>query len=132
MDLKRGKGDSQAGPDERFSGQVWLEVLSPATSPAGLEIFSVHFAPGARTAWHAHPKGQVLMVTDGQGLVQSRGGQAEDIRTGDTVVAAPGEWHWHGAGPSTYMTHTAVQGAGPNGATAEWGEHVSDEDYLGG
>ena len=132
MEVKKGKGETRLAPPDRFTGQVWLEVLAPPGSAAGLEVFSVHFAPGARTAWHAHPHGQVLMVTDGQGLVQSRGGEVAEIGTGDTVVAEPGEWHWHGAGPRTYMTHTAVQGPGPDGATADWGEPVSDEEYPAG
>ena len=129
---QKGKGPTKAAPAERFTGDVWLEVLVPPTSGPGLEVFSVHFPPGARTAWHSHPVGQVLLVTDGSGLVQSRGGVAEHIHTGDTVVVEAGEWHWHGAGPQTYMTHVAVQGAGPDGSTSDWGEHVSDDEYPTG
>jgi quercetin dioxygenase-like cupin family protein len=92
-------------------------------------VLSVHFAPRARTAWHRHPFGQVLHVTEGAGLVQSRGGEPEAIRAGDTVQAGAGEWHWHGAGPGTFMTHLAVQEADENGQTSEWGEHVTDDEY---
>ena len=89
----------------------------------------MHFTPGARTAWHEHPRGQILHVLEGSGRVQSRGGPVEEIRAGDTVVAEPGEWHWHGAGPGAFMTHLALQEAGDDGAHAHWGDHVSDEDY---
>jgi quercetin dioxygenase-like cupin family protein len=86
----------------------------------------VHFTPGARTAWHSHPHGQLLHVTEGAGLVQSRGGAREQIKAGDTVESAPGEWHWHGATPTTFMTHIAV-----SDGTTEWAEHVTDEEYRG-
>ena len=97
--------------------------------PARVRVLSVHFAPGARTAWHRHPFGQVLHVSEGAGLVQSRGGEPEAIRAGDTVQAAAGEWHWHGAGPGTFMTHLAVQETGADGQSTEWGDHVSDDEY---
>jgi quercetin dioxygenase-like cupin family protein len=89
-------------------------------------MLRVRFSPGARTAWHAHPQGQILHVIDGTGLVQERGGQVREIRPGDTVWTGADEWHWHGAGPRTFMTHIAVQQA-VDGVTAEWGEHVSSE-----
>jgi len=106
------------------------EIAAPAP-PARTRVLSVHFAPGARTAWHRHPFGQILHVTEGAGLVQSRDGEAEAIGAGDTVQAAAGEWHWHGAGPGTFMTHLAVQEADADGRTTEWGEHVTDEEYQG-
>jgi quercetin dioxygenase-like cupin family protein len=129
MEVRNRSGEAQAGPRERFVGAVAMEPLVPHSVGPGLEVASVHFSPGARTNWHAHPKGQVLLVTDGAGLAQSRGGEVHHIHMGDAVVAEAGEWHWHGAGPSTYLTHTAIQPAGADGATAEWGEPVTDEEY---
>jgi quercetin dioxygenase-like cupin family protein len=94
-------------------------------------MLSIHFAPGGRTAWHHHPFGQILHVTEGEGLVQRRGGGREPIGAGDTVQAEAGEWHWHGAGPGTFMTHLAVQEADDDGQTTYWGEHVTDDEYRG-
>ena len=129
MEIRRKRADSTPGPPEWFTGQVWMDEIAAPVPPSRTRVFSVHFAPGARTAWHRHPFGQVLHVTDGDGLVQSRGGAAEAIRAGDTVQAAAGEWHWHGAGPGTFMTHLAVQEADADGRTTEWGEHVTDAEY---
>lgn len=132
MEVRKRSGKAIAGPPERFVGPVTMEPLVPHSVGPELEIASVHFPPGARTNWHAHPRGQVLLVTDGAGLVQSRGGEVQDIHMGDAVVAEAGEWHWHGAGPSTYLTHTAIQPAGADGSTADWGEPVTDEQYRAG
>jgi quercetin dioxygenase-like cupin family protein len=123
MEITRKPQDSAKAPAERFTGDVWMDALG-ATEHT--EVRSVHFTPGARTAWHAHPHGQLLHVTEGVGLVQSRGGAREGLRAGDSVEAAPGEWHWHGAAPTTFMTHIAV-----SDGTTEWAEHVTDEDYHG-
>jgi quercetin dioxygenase-like cupin family protein len=91
----------------------------------------VHFSPGARTAWHAHPLGQVLHVLDGVGRVQAEGGPVVEIRPGDTVLAGPGEMHWHGAAPDRLMSHIAIQERDPaTGETTIWSGHVTDEDYL--
>jgi quercetin dioxygenase-like cupin family protein len=90
-------------------------------------LASVHFAPGARTAWHNHPKGQTLYVTEGVALVQDRGGPAEEVPAGQTVVTEAGVWHWHGAAPRQFMTHLAVYEGAP-----EWGDLVSDGEYLAG
>src|SRR6266702_3783685 len=122
MRIWRGGQDSERGPSEQVTGTVWLDRIATPSEESPVAVFSVHFAPGAHTAWHAHPRGQVLHVTEGAGLVQRRGGPVEQIRAGDTVRAEAGEWHWHGAGPGTFMTHLAVQEA-VDGATAEWGEH---------
>jgi quercetin dioxygenase-like cupin family protein len=93
---------------------------------SGMQVSSVHFSPGARTAWHAHPGGQTLHVTEGVGRVQERGGPVEEIRAGETVIAEAGEWHWHGGAPHHFMTHIAVYEG-----EAEWGDHVTDDEYLG-
>ncbi|MFH8345277.1 cupin domain-containing protein [Streptomyces sp. NPDC018045] len=124
MEITRSRADSQAGPAERFTGTVWLDELAAPPAPSRLRMFSVHFAPGARTAWHRHPHGQVLHVTEGAGLVQRRGGPVEEIRAGDTVWTGPDEWHWHGAAPGTFMTHLAVVEAADDGTTADWGRLV--------
>jgi quercetin dioxygenase-like cupin family protein len=119
-------GDSEQGPGERFTGTVWIDKIAAPSDASPIAVYSVHFTPGSRTAWHAHPRGQTLHVTEGAGLVQRRGGEVEPIRAGDTVWTDAGEWHWHGAAPRTFMTHLAVQEA-VDGATAEWGEHAAVE-----
>jgi quercetin dioxygenase-like cupin family protein len=131
MEIRRKRADTAAGPRELFTGSVWMDEIAAASAPSRIRVLSVHFAPGARTAWHRHPLGQVLHVTEGAGLVGRRDGQPEQIRAGDTVLTEAGEWHWHGGGPGTFMTHLAVQGADEDGTTTVWGEHVADEDYRG-
>ncbi len=126
MHVTRIGRESEQGPQEWFTGAVWMERLAEPSDASPVAVLQVHFAPGVRTAWHAHPAGQVLHVTDGVGLVQQRGGELQEIRAGDTVWSAAGEWHWHGAGPRTFMTHLAVYQA-IDGRSAEWGEHVTTE-----
>jgi len=131
MQITTDRPPSQRGPEEWFTGAVWLDeiMVPPPASQSRLRVLSVHFTPGARTAWHRHPVGQALYITEGAGLVQRRGDRVQPIRAGDTVWIEPGEWHWHGAGPETFMTHLAVQETDEAGAAAEWAEHVSAEDY---
>jgi quercetin dioxygenase-like cupin family protein len=129
MQIRHGGRDSEQGPAENFTGTVWMDKIAVPSDDAPIAVYSVHFTPGAHTAWHAHPRGQTLHVTEGAGLVQRRGGPVEEIRAGDTVWTNAGEWHWHGAGPRTFMTHLAVQQA-VDGATAKWGEHPAG-DYPG-
>ncbi|MFE9371200.1 cupin domain-containing protein [Streptomyces sp. NPDC006711] len=131
MHIIRQRPDTATGPAEHFTGAVWLDEIAGSQLPSPLRIFSVHFAPGAHTAWHRHPHGQVLHVTEGEGLVRRRGGEAEPIRAGDTVWIEPGEWHWHGAGPRTFMTHLAVVEAAADGTTTEWGRHVEADAHVG-
>jgi quercetin dioxygenase-like cupin family protein len=126
MQIRHGDRDSERGPAENFTGTVWMDKIAVPSDDAPIAVYSVHFAPGAHTAWHAHPRGQTLHVTEGSGLVQRRGGPVEEIGAGDTVWTDAGEWHWHGAGPHTFMTHLAVQQA-VAGATAEWGEHPAGD-----
>lgn len=120
-----------AAPAERFTGEVWLDEIAPGDPPTGLRAISVRFAPGARTTWHTHPRGQVLRVTEGIGRVQRAGGAVTEIRAGDTVHIEPGEVHWHGAAPHSFMTHLVLQEAGPDGITTEWLDPVTDAEYLG-
>jgi quercetin dioxygenase-like cupin family protein len=129
MDIKRaGSQPSNKGPAEWFTGTVRIDPLFRAADPARVAGASVTFEPGARTAWHAHPLGQTLIVTAGCGRVQRWGGSIEEIRPGDVVWIAPGEKHWHGASPTTAMTHIAIQERLGDKA-ADWMEQVSDEQY---
>jgi quercetin dioxygenase-like cupin family protein len=99
------------------------------TEPSRLQANSVHFTPGARTAWHTHPYGQTICVTEGVGLVQRRGGPIEVIRPGDCVFFEADEDHWHGAAPNRFLTHLAMQEVDDQGSPVTWGEHVTDEEY---
>ncbi|RDI57954.1 (R)-mandelonitrile lyase [Microvirga subterranea] len=131
MEIKRsGSQPSGKGPADWFSGVVRIDPLFQAASPARAAGNAVTFEPGARTAWHTHPLGQVLIVTAGCGRVQREGGPIEEIRTGDVVWFEPGEKHWHGAAPTTAMTHIAIQEA-LDGKAVDWLEHVTDEQYRG-
>ena len=129
MDIKRvGSRPSAKGPSEYFTGSVRLDPVHEAPQPARLRAALVTFEPGARTAWHTHPLGQTLIVVAGFGLAQRWGGPIEEIRPGDVVSIPPGEKHWHGASPTTAMTHIAIQER-LDGRTVDWMEHVSDEQY---
>ena len=131
MDIKRnGSRPSGKGPADWFTGTVRIDPLFAAPAPARVSGASVTFEPGARTAWHTHPLGQTLIVTAGLGRVQREGGPIEDIRPGDVVWFSPGEKHWHGAAPTTAMTHIAIAEA-QNGKVVDWMEHVSDAEYGG-
>ncbi|MES2692921.1 MAG: cupin domain-containing protein [Verrucomicrobiota bacterium] len=129
MEIKRsGTQPSGKGPPDWFSGMVRIDPLIQASAPARVVSASVTFEPGARTAWHTHPLGQTLIVTAGFGWVQREGGPVEEIRPGDVVWFPPGEKHWHGASPSTAMTHIAIQEQ-LDGKAVDWMEKVSDEQY---
>ena len=131
MDIKRsGSQPSGKGSADWFTGEVRIDPLFPATAPARAAGNAVTFEPGARTAWHTHPLGQVLIVTMGCGRAQREGGPIEEICPGDVVSFAPGEKHWHGAAPTTAMTHIAIQEA-LDGKAVEWMEKVTDEQYRG-
>jgi quercetin dioxygenase-like cupin family protein len=129
MDIKRsGSQPSGKGPADWFTGVVRIDPLFQANAPARAAGNAVTFEPGARTAWHTHPLGQILIVTMGSGRAQREGGPIEEIRPGDVVSFAPGEKHWHGAAPTTAMTHIAIQEA-LDGKAVEWMEKVTDEQY---
>ena len=131
MEIKRnGSQPSGKGPAEYFTGTVRIDPLFQAKAPARAVGASVTFEPGARTAWHTHPLGQILIVTAGSGWVQQWGGEVEDIRPGDVVRIPPGQKHWHGATATTGMTHIAIQEQ-LDGKVVEWMEQVSDEQYRG-
>ena len=129
MEIKRnGSTPSNKGPADYFTGTVRIDPLFQAPEPARVAGASVTFEPGARTAWHSHPLGQTLIVTSGLGRAQRWGGPIEEIRPGDVVWFPPGEKHWHGATPTTAMTHIAVQEAA-DGKVVDWLEKVTDEQY---
>ncbi len=129
MEIKRaGSQASAKGEAEYFTGTVRRDPLFQPTAPARAGGAAVTFEPGARTAWHTHPLGQILIVTAGCGRVQRLGGSIEEIRPGDVVLIPPGEKHWHGATPTTAMTHIAISEA-LDGKNVEWMEKVSDEQY---
>ncbi len=132
MEIKRnGSQPSGKGPSEYFAGAVRVDPLFDAPSPARVRGAYVTFEPGARTAWHAHALGQTLVVTAGCGRVQRWGGTIEEIRPGDVVWVEPGEKHWHGAAPTTAMTHIAIVEKTDENSIA-WMEQVSDEQYQAG
>lgn len=131
MEIKRiGSQPSGKGPAQYFTGTVRIDPLFEAPEPARVRGASVTFEPGARTAWHTHPLGQTLIITAGCGRVQRQGDRIEEIRPGDVVWFEPNEKHWHGAGPTTAMTHIAIQEA-LDGKPVEWMEQVTNKDYEG-
>ncbi|MEO6062555.1 MAG: cupin domain-containing protein [Thermoflexales bacterium] len=131
MEIKRsGSQASGKGATEYFTGNVRIDPLNQAPEPARVGCAWVTFEPRARTAWHSHPLGQTLVVTAGCGHAQRWGGPVEVIRPGDVVWVSPGEKHWHGAAPTTGMTHIAIHEY-RDGKAADWMEQVSDEQYGG-
>jgi quercetin dioxygenase-like cupin family protein len=129
MQLKRaGSQPSTKGPEANFTGSVRIDPLYAASEPARVSCAYVTFEPGARSAWHTHPLGQILIITAGCGWTQCEGEAIVEIRAGDVVWCPPGHRHWHGATPTTAMTHIAVQES-LNGKNVEWLEKVSDDEY---
>jgi quercetin dioxygenase-like cupin family protein len=122
---------TSAAPTQWITGSASIGAIAAPDGPSRTQIDSVHFAPGARTVWHRHPRGQVLVVTQGTGLVQQRGGPVETIRSGDSVRIAPGEWHWHGATATASMTHLAVEEIPDDGTEPEIDRPVTDAEYRG-
>jgi quercetin dioxygenase-like cupin family protein len=131
MEIKKsGSQPSTKGPADWFTGTVRIDPLFQPTEPARAASACVTFEPGARTAWHTHPLGQRLVVVAGCGRAQSWGGPIEEIRPGDVIWFPPGEKHWHGAAPTTAMSHIAIQEQ-LEGKAVEWMEHVTEEQYAG-
>jgi quercetin dioxygenase-like cupin family protein len=130
MMITRSGGDTMAGPGDWFTGAVYIDAVATPSGGSRLSASSVHFTPGARTAWHTHPNGQTIYVTEGLGRAQQRGGPVEVIRPGDRVFFEPGEEHWHGAAPTRFMTHLAMLEVDEEGMSATWGVHVTDEEYA--
>jgi quercetin dioxygenase-like cupin family protein len=121
-------GSTATGPEVQFTGTVYVEAIRTPDDQSAVGCAHVRFSPGAHTAWHTHPKGQTLYVTDGIGLVATRDG-AREIRPGDVVYIEPNEEHWHGATPERFMAHVAIQEADEHGQVVTWLDHVADADY---
>jgi quercetin dioxygenase-like cupin family protein len=129
VDITRSSIDTAKGSAEWFTGDVYIDAIAVAPAPARVRANLVHFTPGARTAWHTHPLGQTIYVTEGVGLCQRRGGPIEVIRPGDRVFFEPDEEHWHGATPTRFMAHLALNEMDDEHVTANWGDKVTDEEY---
>jgi quercetin dioxygenase-like cupin family protein len=129
MQITRNTTDTGAGPSDWFTGSVFIDPVATPSGASRVAAASVHFTPGARTAWHTHPNGQTIWVLEGVGVCQRRGGAIEVIRPGDRVFFEPGEEHWHGAAATRFMTHLALQQADDDGNVVSWGDHVTDEEY---
>ena len=123
---------TKRGPADYFTGTVWQDEISPPTGAGSVRVVRVTFEPGARTAWHTHPHGQMLHILAGVARVQRAGEKMVEALPGDTIWFEPGERHWHGAPPNRTMVHLAVQRADASGSAATWLEHVTDADYAGG
>ena len=130
MQITRSSIETMKGPADWFTGDVYVDTIASPSPPARVAAALVHFTPGARTAWHTHPLGQTIFVTEGVGLCQREGGPVEVIRPGDRVFFEPGENHWHGAAATRFMAHIAIQEADDSGSPVTWGEHVTDEQYA--
>jgi quercetin dioxygenase-like cupin family protein len=129
MQITRNSILTAPGPSDWFTGAVYIDPVATPSEPSRLSASSVHFTPGARTAWHTHPNGQTIYVTEGVGLAQRRGGAIEVIQPGDRVFFEPGEDHWHGAAPHRFMTHLAMLDVDEEDIAVTWGEHVTDDEY---
>jgi quercetin dioxygenase-like cupin family protein len=130
MEITKHRIATANGPSDWFTGAVFVDALAVPAGTSRLSASSVHFTPGARTAWHTHPNGQTIFVTEGVGLAQRRGGKIEVIRPGHRVFFEPGEEHWHGAAPTRFMTHMAMLDVDEKGNSATWGPHVTDSEYA--
>jgi quercetin dioxygenase-like cupin family protein len=130
MEITRNSLDTARGPEDWFTGAVYIDAVATPGDGSRLSASSVHFTPGAHTHWHTHPNGQTIWVTEGVGLCQRRGGAIDVIRPGDRVFFEPGEDHWHGAAPNRLMTHIAMLDVDGEGNAATWGDRVSEEEYA--
>lgn len=128
--ITRSPQETGVGPAEWFTGTVFIDPIAAPEASSRFAAANVHFAPGARTAWHVHPHGQTIWVTEGVGLCQREGGPIEVIRPGDRVFFEPGEHHWHGATAGRFMVHVAMHQADEAGSNVTWGDHVTDEQYA--
>ena len=131
MHITRNTLETNQGPSEWFTGTVYLDPIASPSATSRAHAVRVHFAPGARTAWHTHPHGQTIYILEGIGRAQRRGGPVETLQPGDRVFFEPGEEHWHGAAPDRFMSHLALLDVDEEGIPATWGQHVTDEEYGG-
>ena len=130
MDVQS-KQPTAKGPAEWFTGDVFIDGIVRGEEPSRVRVSAVRFTPSARTAWHSHAVGQTLYVTEGRGLVQSRGGESSGSARATSSTRQRDEWHWHGAAPDHFMTHLSITEAVPGDQRqeADWGEHVTDDEY---
>jgi quercetin dioxygenase-like cupin family protein len=129
MQVTKNGVTTTVGSGDWFTGTVYVDSMATPSEASRLSASSVHYTPGARTAWHTHPNGQTIYVTEGMGYARRRGGTVEVIRPGDRVFFEPGEEHWHGATSNRFMTHVAMLDVDDAGNSATWGKHVSAEEY---
>jgi quercetin dioxygenase-like cupin family protein len=129
MEITRNSLATAAGPEDWFTGSVYIDTVAAPSDESRVTASCVHFTPGARTAWHTHPNGQTIWVLEGVGLCQRRGGPIEAIRPGDRVFFGPGEEHWHGAAATRFMAHLALVQVDDEGTSATWGDQVTDDEY---
>jgi quercetin dioxygenase-like cupin family protein len=129
MQITRNSLETNPGPSAWFTGTVHIDTIAAPVATARAGAALVHFSPGARTAWHMHPYGQTIYVTEGIGRCQRESGPVEEIRPGDRVYFEPGERHWHGAAPNRFMAHIAIHEVDESGSSVVWGKHVTDEQY---
>jgi len=130
MQVTKNSVETTIGPSDWFTGAVYVDTVAAPSAPSRVQAASVHFTPGARTAWHTHPNGQTIFVTEGIGLCQRRGGATEVIRPGDRVLFEPGEEHWHGAAANRLMVHLALNEVDAEHPAVNWGERVTDDEYA--
>jgi quercetin dioxygenase-like cupin family protein len=130
VEITRNGNQTARGPGEWFTGAVYVDTIASPSKGSRISASSVHFTPGARTAWHTHPNGQTIWITEGVGFCQRRGGRIEVIRPGNRVFFEPNEDHWHGASPNRFMAHIAMLEVDEDGKPATWGDHVTDEEYA--
>jgi quercetin dioxygenase-like cupin family protein len=130
MQITRATNQTGKGPSDWFTGDVYIDSIASPSDGSRLGAAVVHFTPGARTAWHTHPHGQTIWVTEGVGVCQREGGPIEVIRGGDSVFFEPGENHWHGASSDRFMAHVAMQQADADGNLVDWQRHVDDDEYA--
>jgi quercetin dioxygenase-like cupin family protein len=130
MQVTRSSLETNRGPSDWFTGAVYIDAVAAPAGASAVSASSVHFTPGARTAWHTHPNGQTIFVVEGVGHAQTRGGPIEVIRPGDRVFFEPGEEHWHGAAATRFMTHIAMLQVDDDGNSVNWLDHVTDEEYA--
>jgi quercetin dioxygenase-like cupin family protein len=130
MQITRNTMETGRGPEDWFTGAVFADTITSPADGSRIGAAAVHFTPGARTAWHTHPHGQTIWVTEGIGLCQRKGGPIKVIRPGDRFFFEPGENHWHGVSATRLMTHIAMQQADDGGNVVSWGKHVTDAEYA--
>jgi len=130
VQITRNSMETAAGSSAWFTGAVYIDTVAAPSGSVRVSAAHVHFAPGARTAWHRHPNGQTIWVIEGVCFCQARGEEIDVLRPGDRVFFEPGEEHWHGAAPTTFMTHLAIHEVDDEGNAAAWGDHVTEEEYA--